>query len=122
MDLNSEATIFLICSASLSFFIWKVFKSNVNQLQPPAPFFKLPLIGHLHLLSRHETPLQAFSALSRSFGEVFGFQMGNTKCVVVSGQQNIREILIKNGHHFDSRPTIERFDYLCGKKNDCQLR
>ncbi|KAL3270439.1 hypothetical protein HHI36_020995 [Cryptolaemus montrouzieri] len=79
--------------------------------QPPMPF-KLPLLGHLHLMGGHEVPYQAFTEIGRKYGNVVRLQLGNVKCVVVNDQKNIREALVTKGHHFDSRPNFERYEQL----------
>lgn len=89
-------------------------------LEAPTPR-KLPIIGHLHLLGGYEVPYQAFNALGVKYGEVINLQLGNVKCVVVNGQKNIREALVTKGHHFDSRPSFQRYQQLfSGNKQNCK--
>ncbi|KAG5875208.1 hypothetical protein JTB14_016986 [Gonioctena quinquepunctata] len=80
-------------------------------LEPPSPI-KLPIIGHLHLLSGYEVPYQAFNVLAEKFGNIVNLQLGNIKCVMINGQNNIREALFTKGHHFDSRPNFQRYQQL----------
>lgn len=91
-------------------------------LDPPTPR-KLPIIGHLHLLGGYEVPYQAFSAMGLKYGKVIRLQLGNVKCVVVNGQKNIREALVTKGHHFDSRPSFQRYQQLfSGNKQNCKYK
>lgn len=95
-------------------------ESRKQNSKPPSPL-KLPIIGHLHLMSGYQVPYQAFTALSKKFGSVFSLQLGYVKCVVINGQKNIREALVTKGHHFDSRPNFERYQQLfCGNKENCK--
>lgn len=88
--------------------------------EPPTPM-KLPIIGHLHLLSGYKVPYQAFTNLSRKYGNVVKLQLGSVKCVVINEQKNIREALVTKGHHFDSRPNFQRYQELfCGNKENCK--
>lgn len=89
-------------------------------LEAPTPR-RLPIIGHLHLLGGYEVPYQAFSALGVKYGNVINLQLGNVKCVVINGQNNIREALVTKGHHFDSRPSFQRYQQLfSGNKENCK--
>ncbi|KAK9884320.1 hypothetical protein WA026_005270 [Henosepilachna vigintioctopunctata] len=85
--------------------------SDNGLLEPPMPF-KIPLIGHLHLLGGYDVPYKAFSELGKKYGNIIKLQLGNVKCVVINDQKNIREALITKGHHFDSRPSFERYARL----------
>lgn len=89
-------------------------------LDPPQPR-KLPLIGHLHLLAGYEIPFQAFNTLRKKFGDVIGLKLGNVESLVVCGHKNIREILITKGHHFDGRPSFERYNMMfSGNRDNCK--
>lgn len=107
------AAVLLICEAR---------KTKTKNLQPPTPGIKLPIIGHLYLMSGYEVPYQGFTELSKKFGDIFRLQMGSVKCAVVNGQKNIREALVTKGHHFDSRPNFERYQQLFGgNKENCKF-
>ncbi|KAK1412896.1 hypothetical protein QVD17_34484 [Tagetes erecta] len=93
-------TIFLACLISI--LVTKLYKSSrVKSHLPPAPF-RLPIIGHLHLLS----PVlhQAFHKLSTRHGPVFQLFLGSTPCVVVSSPEAAKEFLKTHEHAFLDRP------------------
>ncbi|CAH0757771.1 unnamed protein product [Diatraea saccharalis] len=87
------------------------------QLAPgPIP---LPIIGNLHLLGKHESPFQAFTALSKQYGDIFSLKLGNTPCLVVNNLELIREVLNQNGKFFGGRPDFIRFHKLfAGDRNN----
>lgn len=80
-----------------------------------------PIIGNLHLLSRYETPFQAFTALSKIYGNIFSIDLGSTPCVVVNSFSLIKEVLIVKGGDFGGRPNFIRFHKLFGgDRNNCK--
>ncbi|KAL0276980.1 UNVERIFIED_CONTAM: hypothetical protein PYX00_004426 [Menopon gallinae] len=79
--------------------------------EAPGPF-AWPVIGSLHLLRGYKVPYQAFNHLAKKYGDVFSLQMGSVPAVVVQGVDNIRQVLIQKGHHFDSRPNFGRYHQL----------
>ncbi|KAK1412899.1 hypothetical protein QVD17_34488 [Tagetes erecta] len=101
-------TIFLTCFISILF--TKLYKSSrVKSHLPPAPF-RLPIIGHLHLLS----PIthQAFHKLSTRHGQVFRLFLGSTPCVVVSSPEAAKDILKTHENAFLDRPHNSIVDYF----------
>lgn len=89
--------------------------------EPPSPR-SFPIIGHMHLLGGYEVPYQAFTELAKKYGSVVKLRLGSVNCVVVNEQENIREVLITKGNHFDSRPNFERYQQLfCGNRGNCKL-
>lgn len=99
----------------------KIEKSkNDGLLEPPVPF-KLPFIGHLHLMTGHKVPYQAFTDIGKKYGNVVKLQLGNVKCVVINDHQNIREAIINKTNHFDARPNFARYEHLfSGNKQNCE--
>lgn len=89
-------------------------------LDPPGPK-PWPIIGSLHILGRYDVPYKAFADLVRIYdSQVIKLKMGSLPCVVVNGLENIKEILIAKGHHFDSRPNFIRYHLLFGNKENCK--
>ncbi|XP_050423937.1 cytochrome P450 307a1-like [Adelges cooleyi] len=87
-------------------------------LEPPAPK-SWPIIGHLYLMARYKVPYRVFREIMADLGAVFRMELGSVPCVVVNGLQNIREVLMIKGDHFDSRPSFRRFNQLFkGDKNN----
>lgn len=90
---------------------------DMLELNGPVP---LPMIGSLHLLRGYKVPYEAFVHLSTKYGDVFKIQLGSTNCVVVNGLDNIREVLMTKGDHFDWRPNFQRFNLMFnGDKRNC---
>lgn len=94
-------------------------EEKVLQTAPgPIP---LPIIGNLHLLGKHESPFQAFTELSKTYGDIFSLQLGSTPCLVVNNLELIREVLNQNGKFFGGRPDFIRFHKLfAGDRNNCE--
>lgn len=90
-------------------------------LDPPGPT-PWPVLGSLHILGRYDVPYKAFGDLVKAYNsQVIKLKMGSLPCVVINGLENIKEVLITKGHHFDSRPNFIRYHLLfCGNKENCK--
>lgn len=89
-------------------------------LEPPGPK-PWPIIGSLHILGRYDVPYKAFADLVKIYdSQVIKLKLGSVPCVVINGLENIKEILIAKGHHFDSRPNFIRYHLLFGNKENCK--
>ncbi|KAD6119719.1 hypothetical protein E3N88_10990 [Mikania micrantha] len=105
-----QACYYTILICLISFLISKLYKScHVKSHLPPCPF-RLPVIGHLHLLSPH--PHQAFHKLSIKHGPLFQLYLGSTPCVVVSSPETAKEILKTHETAFLDRPPNSIVDYF----------
>ncbi|XP_064003039.1 cytochrome P450 2J2-like isoform X2 [Pogoniulus pusillus] len=69
---------------------------------PPSPL-ALPFIGHLYLMD-FKDPVKTVQKLLEKFGDIFSMYMGSTACVLVNGQQLIKEVLVNQGENFIDRP------------------
>lgn len=84
----------------------------------PKPY---PIIGNLAVLSGYEVPYQAFNDLAKKYGSCITLQLGTVPTFVVNGIDNIKEVLIHKGSHFDGRPNFRRYHQLfCGNKENCK--
>ncbi|KAI3806505.1 hypothetical protein L1987_22412 [Smallanthus sonchifolius] len=102
-------TLFLICMIS-SILILNLYKSSrVKPHLPPTPF-RLPIIGHLHLLGR--IPHQAFHKLSNRHGPVFRLFLGSTPCVFASSPETAKEILKSHENAFLDRTENSVVDFF----------
>jgi cytochrome P450 family 307 subfamily A len=99
----------------------KQVENNVDRLiDAPAPK-SWPILGHLYLMARYKVPYRVFDEIMADLGSVFRLDLGSVPCVVINGLQNIREVLMIKGDHFDSRPTFRRFEQLFkGDKKNCK--
>lgn len=88
---------------------------------PPGPT-PVPVLGNLHQLAKYEeNPYAGFTELSKSYGSVFKLQMGAYPCIIVSELDDIMEVLIKKGQHFDGRPNFMRWNaYFDGDRQLCK--
>lgn len=82
-------------------------KAKINVLpQPPGPF-PWPILGNLALLGQYANPFEAFSAISKIYGNVYSLTLGTTRCVVLNDLEIIKEVLNENGKYFGGRPNFE---------------
>lgn len=100
--------------------VWWLSRPRRSPREAPGPR-PWPLIGSLHLLAGHETPFQAFTELSKVYGNIFSIDLGATQCVVVTSFRLIKEVLILKGGDFGGRPDFIRFHKLFGgDRNNCK--
>jgi cytochrome P450 family 307 subfamily A len=93
-------------------------ESLAKQAPGPKPKF---IIGNLDVLDGYDVPYKAFAILAKKYGNVFKLQMGSVPSMVVNGMDNIREVMINKGDHFDSRPDFKRYHMLfSGNKENCK--
>ena len=71
--------------ANLKCFSCKYFK---NLLCVSGPYFRFPIIGHLHLLGK-KTHL-ALTSLQKKYGDVFTMRIGPHQALVISGKESIK--------------------------------
>lgn len=92
----------------LVYLIYKFFHTEIpkglRRLPGPKP---LPLIGNvLELGSR---PYLSLTAMSKRYGHIFQIQIGMRPVVVLSGNDTLRQALIKQGDDFAGRPDLYSF-------------
>lgn len=94
--------------------------SSEELREAPGPKPKL-IVGNLDALNGYEIPYQAFSVLSKKYGNIIKLQLGQVPSMVINGVENIKEVLVNKGHHFDSRPNFRRYHMLfSGNKENCK--
>ncbi|XP_071727549.1 premnaspirodiene oxygenase-like [Rutidosis leptorrhynchoides] len=97
------ATIFFVLFIITHFKISKSHNNNSIKL-PPQPR-KLPLIGHLHHLSRG-LPHHALGTVANKFGPIVGLHLGEISTVLISSPTLAKEILKTHDLAFASRPKM----------------
>ncbi|KAI3743140.1 hypothetical protein L1987_60843 [Smallanthus sonchifolius] len=109
-DFQSEITVILVTVIS-TILIWKLYNksSHADTNLPPTPF-RLPIIGHLHLLS--PSAHRAFHKLSMRYGPVFRVFLGSTPCVVVTSPEIPKQVFKVHEHVFLDRPQNSIVDYI----------
>lgn len=97
----------------------EILSTTTKKVAPgPTPY---PVIGNLACLDGYEVPYQAFSALRKKYGDIITLKLGNVPAVVVNGIDNIKEVLVSKGAHFDGRPNFRRYHQLfSGNKENCK--
>jgi len=104
-----------ICAA-----LWALAKKSGSGKEAPGPF-RWPIIGNLPQL-RDAIPYRALTDIGKKFGPVFSLQLGSVPVVVVSGLDNIKQVLYHKLNHFDSRPNFNRYHKLFdGDKENCKF-
>lgn len=107
-------------------FCWKSAAGMVSEMkstgiEAPGPKGKF-IVGNLEVLNGYEIPYQAFSDLAQKYGKIIKLQLGSVPSLVINGVENIKEVLIYKGHHFDARPNFKRYHLLfSGNKENCKF-
>ena len=70
---------------------------------PPGPT-PLPFVGSLHLMAKEKKDFVSYHRLSRKYGPIMTFYMGQNRFIVLSTPEVIQEAIVKNGKVFDKRP------------------
>ncbi|KAF5473335.1 hypothetical protein F2P56_009953 [Juglans regia] len=104
-----NCAILLICLASIWLIGFFFIRPRTKPRLPPSPQ-ALPIIGHLHLLSR--IPHQALHKLSNRHGTLIYLLFGSKPCVIVSSPEMARECLKTNEFCFLNSPKMANIDYL----------
>lgn len=96
-------------------------KEEVKEFpQAPGPM-PWPIIGNLPLLASHPSPFQAFTELSKQYGDAYSLTLGTQRCLVLNNLELIQEVLSRNGKYFGDRPNFTRFHQLFGgDRNNCK--
>ncbi|KAK6122929.1 hypothetical protein DH2020_043329 [Rehmannia glutinosa] len=76
-------------------------KAHISVKLPPGPK-KLPIIGHLHLMSK--LPYRSFTHLAEQFGPIMHLNFGEVPMIVVSSPEIAKQILKDNDPNFADRP------------------
>lgn len=118
----SLVTVTLVLLVVLCYLLkWRRLRAPQHGLsRPPGPKPWI-VLGDLHRLGSHPSPFQAFTELSKIYGDIFSLKLGASSCVVVNTFPLIKEVLITKGTHFGGRPDFLRFHALFGgDRNNCK--
>lgn len=78
-------------------------KTGEARILPPGPR-KLPLIGNLHLLG--SSPHRSLMRLSKEYGPITFLQLGSIRALVISSDDEAREVINTHDHAFSGRPAL----------------
>lgn len=85
---------------------------GLHKLPGPKP---LPIIGNV--LEVGSNPHLSLTAMSKCYGPVFQIQIGTRPVVVLSGNEVIRQALIKQGEEFSGRPDLYSTRFISDGKS-----
>ncbi|RXM93984.1 Cytochrome P450 1A1 [Acipenser ruthenus] len=86
----------------------------VGLRRPPGPT-PLPLIGNV--LELGGNPHLSLTKMSQRYGDVMQIQIGTRPVVVLSGNETVRQALIKQGDDFAGRPDLYSFQFISNGKS-----
>lgn len=100
-----------MATVCLIYLILKFFRTEIpeglRRLPGPKP---LPIIGNV--LEVGNKPYLSLTAMSKRYGPVFQIQIGMRPVVVLSGNDMVRQALIKQGEEFAGRPDLYSFQFI----------
>ncbi|PIA25186.1 hypothetical protein AQUCO_12300019v1 [Aquilegia coerulea] len=102
-------SIFVPLCLTVLFIFLVLHRKQSKSLRPPSPP-KLPILGHLHLLT--DMPHHSLSELAHKHGPILFLQLGQVPTLIVSSARLAREILKTHDHVFCSRPQLISAQYL----------
>jgi len=86
---------------------------SVALTDPPGP--KLSLIAQLVYRPGFGNPLEFFTRIARTYGDIVSYRMGGEHLFLVNDWQHIREILVTNNRNFTKSRGLERSKRLLGR-------
>ncbi|KAL4613211.1 cytochrome P450 1A1-like [Arapaima gigas] len=93
-------------------FMHKDIPEGLQRLPGPKP---LPILGNVLEIRRN--PHLTLTAMSERYGPVFQIQIGMRPVVVLSGNDSVRQALIKQGEDFAGRPDLYSFRFISNGKS-----
>ncbi|XP_061670707.1 cytochrome P450 1A1 [Syngnathoides biaculeatus] len=95
----------------LVYLLLKFFRGDIPEGLRRLPGPKaLPIIGNV--LQVGNRPYLSLTAMSKRYGPVFKIQIGMRPVVVLSGNETVRQALIKKGEDFSGRPDLYTFRFI----------
>lgn len=100
-----------IATVCLVYLILKLSNTKIPDglRRPPGPK-PLPIIGNV--LEIGSRPYLSLTAMSKRYGPILQIQIGMRPVVVLSGNETIRQALIKQGEDFAGRPDLYSFKFI----------
>ncbi|XP_008275864.1 cytochrome P450 1A1 [Stegastes partitus] len=115
-SLSISEGLLAIATMCLVYLFLKHFQNEIpkglRRLPGPKP---LPIIGNV--LELGSKPYLSLTAMSKRYGDVFQIQIGMRPVVVLSGNETVRQALIKQGDEFAGRPDLYSFSFVSDGKS-----
>jgi cytochrome P450 len=86
---------------------------SISVAAPPGP--KLSRIAQLVYRPGFGNPLEFFTRIARTYGDIAYYRMGGEQLFLVNDPQQIRDILVTNNRNFTKSRGLERTKLLLGK-------
>lgn len=110
---ESLVAIITLCAAYLLTRLTRArIPEGLQKLPGPKP---LPIIGNV--LELGSNPHLSLTAMSKCYGSVFQIQIGMRPVVVLSGNEAIRQALLKQGEEFAGRPDLYSMRFISDGKS-----
>ncbi|KAL2489948.1 Cytochrome [Forsythia ovata] len=111
---NFSTLIFLVPLILFLLQFKKLIKSKAHKNFPPGPK-KLPILGHLHLIS--SLPFRSYRDLAKTYGPIMQLQLGELPILVISSPEIAKSVLKDHDPCFADRPQaialkIMWYDYI----------
>nr|ABZ88705.1 cytochrome P450 1A1 [Planiliza macrolepis] len=114
--LSVSESLVAVVTVCLVYLIMKSFQEKIpeglSRLPGPKP---LPIIGNV--LEMGSRPYLSLTEMSKRYGNVFQIQIGMRPVVVLSGNETVRQALIKQGDDFAGRPDLYSFRFISEGKS-----
>uniref|UniRef100_A0A4W6G5S9 Cytochrome P450 1A n=1 Tax=Lates calcarifer TaxID=8187 RepID=A0A4W6G5S9_LATCA len=115
-SLSVSESLVAMTTVCLVYLLLKYFHTDIpeglRRLPGPKP---LPIIGNV--LEMGSRPYLSLTAMSKRYGDVFQIQIGMRPVVVLSGNETVRQALIKQGDEFAGRPDLYSFRFINNGKS-----
>ena len=104
----------ILAATLVSLACWMLLKKRTySPPLPPFPGISLPVIGHLHLLTKDMRV--CFREFRKKHGDVYSLQFGSKIAVVISGYDAIKEGFKTHGDKFPNRGDMPMIDRVTRK-------
>ncbi|XP_021909469.1 cytochrome P450 82G1 [Carica papaya] len=104
-------TLLMIYALSKTFLFKQSNKSSAAR-KIPEPSRPWPLIGHLHLLGRHDPICRQMGSMADMLGPIFWLKLGRHRLLVVSSPELVKNCFTTNDKILATRPSIAAGRYM----------
>ncbi|XP_078531900.1 cytochrome P450 1A1-like [Lissotriton helveticus] len=90
--------------------VFKVLRNMKNEGKTPPGPWGLPVFGNIFQLGA--LPHITLSKMAKQYGDVFLISLGTVPVLVISGQETIKKVLVRQGDSFGARPKLHSISLL----------